>query len=332
MADSGSTHHEVRIGSFQTTESSLSQTPPHTSEAKAASIREGDVYEAEALAATEDPNRPSNWFRRLVYDWNAEVGEFLAMLVFVFIGCCITAECVFRLPHSAGSMDISICFGWGCALVGAAMVAGPTSGGHLNPAVTIGKAVFGHYPWKRVPGMVFAQTLGCFVGAFFTWCYYHPMFSVVDGGHRMSVGPKATSFIFVIQPVTSGIFTNTNLFFNEAMMTFCMLFMVHFCGDSRIHKDVTAIPIILGLLLTGVLLGGSQISAIGINPARDFGPRLFILIAGWRDTFSIHNYNFYVPLLSPIVGGIAAQGVYDYLIVPSYITNAHKAKSRPSEH
>ncbi|ORX63432.1 aquaporin-like protein, partial [Linderina pennispora] len=232
------------------------------------------------------------------------VGEFFAMFVFVFIGCCITAQAIFRMPHSEGSMDITICFGWGCALVLAVAIGAGTSGAHLNPAITIGKAVFGHYPWKRVPSMVFAQTLGSFIGALFTWLYYYPMWDLVNPGHRQSVGKAPTAEIFVIQPSKSGIYTNTNLFFNEAMMTFCMLFAVHFVADKRMTMSATTAPVLLGLMLTAILLAGSQVSAIGINSARDFGPRLFIVMAGWHDTFKVYNYYFYVPLISPIVGGI----------------------------
>ncbi|KAJ1940955.1 hypothetical protein FBU59_003651 [Linderina macrospora] len=98
-----------------------------------------------------------------------------------------------------------------------------------------------------------------------------------------------------------------------------MLFAVHFMADKRMTASTTTGPLMLGFMLAAVLYGGANINPIGINPARDFGPRLFILMAGWRDTFSAYNYYFYIPLLSPIVGGIAAQGLYDYLMIPTSI-------------
>ncbi|KAJ1954584.1 hypothetical protein EC988_002353 [Linderina pennispora] len=229
MSANNVVYHEVNIGSFTTIQ-------PSSSQGLTENLKHPVVYEE----IPELMSRPTGWFRRFLYDYNAEIGEFFAMTVFNTVG-------------SSNLAQILIATGWGCALILAATVAVGTSGGHLNPAITTDKAVFGYYPWKRVPGMVFAQTFGCFVGALFVWLYYTP----------------------------------------------CDLFLT------------------VGFVRT--LASARQLSLIAINPAHDFGHRLFILIAGWRDTFKVYSHYFYVPLLSPIVGGIATQGLYNYLVIPTSI-------------
>ncbi|KAJ1928256.1 hypothetical protein FBU59_007146, partial [Linderina macrospora] len=267
----------------------------------------------------EGPNEhpmPTNLFRRFLYVFNAEVAEFVALAIFIFLGSSINTQIILRQPSSDGSHDLTMALGWGCAVIGAVVMTCASSGSHINPAMTVSLAVFGHFPWRRVPTMVLAQCLGCFAGAFLNWLYYFPAWDLFDGGHRVSTGPKGTGFAFVAQPSAEGIYTNANLFFNEALMSFILIFFIYFVIDKRMTLSATTGALLIGLFVAAIVLAGDQyVANTALNPARDFGPRVFIYIAGWRDTFSVHNHFFYVPLIAPFVGAIAARGVYDYLIV-----------------
>ncbi|ORX66170.1 aquaporin-like protein [Linderina pennispora] len=273
---------------------------------------EGDELEAMTC--------PRNWFRRFLYTYNAEVAEFLSVSIFMMVGLSIDAQVVFRQLENTSSRDLTTALGWGGALVGGIVSSVGVSGAHLNPALTVSLAVFGHYPWRRVPGMVFAQILGGFVAAFFTWIFYFPIWDMYDGGHRQSLGPKATAGIFVVQPAIEGVYTNANLLFNEVAFTFCLMYFIFFIADKRMTLSATTGALLVALFLIAIILAGTQhIAAVGLNPARDLGPRLFILAAGWTDVFRVHGYYFYVPLVGPFIGAIAACGAYDYVVVPEEV-------------
>ncbi|KAJ1943805.1 hypothetical protein FBU59_002794 [Linderina macrospora] len=91
---------------------------------------------------------------------------------------------------------------------------------------------------------------------------------------------------------------------NEAVFSFCLFYFIFFIADKR------------------MTLRTQHIAAVALNPARDIGPRLFIFIAGWRDTYSVHNHYVFVPMVGPFIGAIAACGVYDYVIVPEEVKPA----------
>ncbi|KAJ1952155.1 glycerol channel [Linderina pennispora] len=259
---------------------------------------------------------PTNIFKRFLYVFNAEVAEFFALAIFIFLGSAIDTQIILRQPDSASTHDLSMGLGWGCAVIGAVVMSCASSGSHINPAMTVSLAVFGHFPWRRVPTMIVAQFLGCFFGAFLNWLYYFPAWDLFDGGHRRSLGPQGTALAFIVQPSVEGVYTNANLFFNEALMTFILLFFIYFVIDKRMTLSATTAALLIGLFVTAIVMAGDQyVADTALNPARDFGPRVFIFIAGYRDIFKVHNHFFFVPLIAPFVGGIAARGVYDYLIV-----------------
>ncbi|ORX69386.1 major intrinsic protein, partial [Linderina pennispora] len=237
------------------------------------------------------------------------IAEFLAMTIFMMIGLSINATVVFRAATQPDAHDLTIAVGWGCALIGGIVMSMGVSGAHLNPALTFSLAVFGHFPWRRVPGMVLAQVLGGFLAAFFTWLLYYPIW---DRFSRLTVGERATAGIFIIQPTEPGVYGNGNLVFNEIVYSFSLLYFVFFIADKRMTLSASTGAILAGLFFAATILSGTQyVAVVAMNPARDLGPRLFIWAAGWKDVFTAHNYYFYVPLVGPFIGGVAARGIYD---------------------
>ena len=90
------------------------------------------------------------------------VFEFLGTLVLMLLGDGVVANCNLKGSKGSGAGYVVITIGWGLAVMCGVFVAGPITGAHLNPAVSLGLAVSGSFPWAKIPGYVIAQMLGSF--------------------------------------------------------------------------------------------------------------------------------------------------------------------------
>ena len=145
------------------------------------------------------------------------------------------------------------------------MVAGPVSGAHLNPAVTVGLAVQGARPWDQVPFYLIGEFLGAFLGAVLVAIHYWPHWSETeDPGLKLAVfstGPaiRNTPFNFI----------------SEVIGTFVLVFVILTFGTNGTVANVgalSALPVAFLVLVIGLALGGT--TGYAINPARDLGPRI----------------------------------------------------------
>ncbi len=96
---------------------------------------------------------------------NPYVFEFLGTLILVLFGDGVCAACSLNKSKAQGAGWVVIALAWGLAVMMGVLVAGPVSGAHLNPAVTLGLAIAGKFAWSQVCGYIVAQMLGGFVGA-----------------------------------------------------------------------------------------------------------------------------------------------------------------------
>ncbi|KAI8874341.1 aquaporin, partial [Ramicandelaber brevisporus] len=241
------------------------------------------------------------------------LAEFLGTALFIFLGDSSVALTIFHKDTIGGAAYLAISMGFGLGLMCALYVAGGSSGGHFNPAVTIASAVYREFPWRRVPGYIVAQTLGAFVGAALTYAQYRSAFSDYDGGTRQVQGPHGTAGIFATYP--AGYLTNLNAAWNEGVATALLIIGIFGCTDKRGMLARSHVPIAVGLIFTTIALCIGHGTGFALNPARDFGPRVFTAIAGWgKDVFTASDYYFWIPLVVPIVGGVLGGLVYDTFI------------------
>ena len=103
---------------------------------------------------------------------NPYVFEFLGTLVLVLFGDGVCAACSLNKSKAKGAGWVVISLAWGLAVMMGVLVAGPVSGAHLNPAVTLGLAIAGKFAWGQVLGYCLAQMLGGFVGALLVYVFY----------------------------------------------------------------------------------------------------------------------------------------------------------------
>jgi len=217
--------------------------------------------------------------------------EFLGTFVLIAFGDGVVAMAVAGLNQSGRGMKIFdasgdwllITWGWAIAVTMGVYVAGGVTGAHLNPAVTFAFAVRRAFPWSRVPAYWLAQVLGAFVAAALVFIvYYAAIGSWEQANHvtRGSLGSFVTYSIFATFPAP------------------------YFLGNP-------IWPLIDQIVGTAFLLM--------LNPARDFGPRLFAALAGWGQVALpgngpwYSNY-FWVPIVGPLVGGVIGVFVYEFFI------------------
>nr|CCC94423.1 putative aquaporin 3 [Trypanosoma congolense IL3000] len=256
----------------------------------------------------EAPHGPMDinyWpLRNLRMDFREYVGEFLGTFVLLFMGNGVVATTL--LDNNLGFLSIT--FGWGIAVTMGLYVSLGTSSGHLNPAVTVANAFFGGFPWKKVPGYIAMQMLGAFVGAACAYGVYADLLNkkvsdgeIEDYAGMFSTYPRDGNSLF------SCIFGE---FICTAMLTFCV------CGIFDTHNAPATghEPLAVGALVFAIGNNVGYATGYAINPARDFGPRVFSAILYGSTVFTRGDYYFWVPLFIPLLGGIFGIILYKYFV------------------
>ena len=227
------------------------------------------------------------------------VAEFVGTALLLLLGDGVVANVVLKQTKGSGSGWIVITWGWGIAVFVAVFCVAPFSGAHINPAVTLGLAVAGQFPWADVPAYVAAQLLGATFGALLMWIHYKDHFDATDDA-------DAKLAAFCTGPAIRNFPAN---FASEVLGTFVLVFAVLYLAAPDIGLGaLDALPIGLVVFGIGLTLGGT--TGYAINPARDLGPRLvhgLVPIHGKRD--SDWSYGW-IPILAPLVGGALAAGAF----------------------
>ncbi|KAE9353557.1 hypothetical protein PF008_g4939 [Phytophthora fragariae] len=232
--------------------------------------------------------------------------EFVAVFVMMSFGLAATCQSI--LSDSKYGDFTQIVFGWGIGVLFGIHIAGGVSGSHLNPAITTTAALFGMFPWKKVPSYVAAQTLASYLAALFVYVLYRPLLNVVDPERQ------TTHAIFATYP--NEYVSNFIAFLTEMFATALLVIGVFAVLDqhNRPASPFSA-PTAVALLVVGIGMAFSVNTGCAINPARDFGPRLMMLTAGWGShVFSLNHYYFWVPIVGPTVGGALGGLVYVALV------------------
>ena len=237
------------------------------------------------------------------------LAEFLGTCVLLIFGLGVVAQTVLSRQSAGSMLSINIC--WGIAVMMGCYVSAGVTGAHLNPAVTIALAVHRRFPWPKVGPYVAAQFLGALVASFLIFVAYYDSLAAFDGGVRHVTGELATAGIWATYPQP---FTSIAIgFVNEALGTAMLMGVILGITDTRNSPVPQGLaPVIVGLLVMAIGASLGFNTGYAINPARDFGPRLFTALAGWgSDVFTAANAWWWVPIVAPCVGAVAGGWVYD---------------------
>lgn len=214
------------------------------------------------------------------------LAELVGTFILVFGGTAVAVGAILSLPTAGPAYDsLAIALAFGLTLVAVVAAVGHVSGAHVNPAVTLGMASVGKFPWKSVPYYVGAQLVGAVLGALGTWLAF-------GGPGRLEAKLAAT---YPAQGVG-----DLQAFLLEILITFVLVFVViSVATDDRAPAPIA--PIAVGFALAvGVFIAG-PVTGGAVNPVRALGP---MLVAG--DLTSAWLY-----ILGPIIGGVLAAFLYD---------------------
>lgn len=267
--------------------------------------------------------------RPLLPGWFA--GEFLGTFLLVFFGCGSVATAVLT-GAQVGIFQVAIV--WGIGIATAIYLTGSVSGAHLNPAVSIGLAVWGGFSWRRVPQYIAAQFLGALAASAVLFFIYRGTLISYEATHhivRGAPGSEATAMIFgeffpnpggkpftdeirvTVSPLAAGFIE----FVGTGILMLVILGVTNPRNSAR-PQILTAATIGLTVTILISLLG--PLTMAGFNPARDLAPRVFSSFAGWGSVpFTTNGSGWLsVYIVAPILGAIAGGGVYRALLAPHH--------------
>ncbi len=237
------------------------------------------------------------------------IAELLGTFFLILIGGGVVANVVLTGTNGQNGGWIVITTAWALAVYIGVVVAGPHSGAHLNPAVSIGLAIAGKFDWSQVLPYVGAQFAGAMLGAFFVWLFYRDHFLKTEDGALKKA-------VFCTSPAVRNYPSN---FFSEVTGTFVLLYAVFSFTDANIADSgqivglgsLGAIPVTFVVWAIGLALGGT--TGYAINPARDLGPRIVHALLPIPGKAGNDWSYAWVPVVGPIVGAGLAAALFGWL-------------------
>lgn len=233
-------------------------------------------------------------------------GEFLGTMLLIVLGGGVVAGVVLSESKGFNSGWLVITTAWGLAVTMAIYAVGNISAAHINPAVTLGLAFIGEFPWTKVPGYILAQLLGAFAGAIIVWIHYLP--------HWRKTEDQATKLaVFSTAPA---IRSTTANFISEMIATAVLLLGLLFIGANEYSEGLN--PLVVGGLIFVIGMGLGGTTGYAINPARDLGPRIahFLLPISGKGK-SDWGYAW-IPVVAPILGGALGASLYQIFYKQEY--------------
>lgn len=231
---------------------------------------------------------------------NPYMAEFVGTALLVLFGDGVVAGVLLNKSKAQNGGWIVITAGWAFGVAIPVYAIGAISGGHINPAVTIGLAVTGKFAWSQVAGYLGAQFLGALVGAVLVWLAYLAHW---EG----TTDPAMKLIVFSTVPAIRRPPMN---FITEAIGTFALMFGVMALSAYKPSAQSGLTPLLVGILVWGIGLSLGGPTGYAINPARDLGPRIahaILPIAGKGGS----DWGYaWVPVVGPLVGGILGAVAY----------------------
>lgn len=238
------------------------------------------------------------------------IAEFVGTTLLILLGNGVVANVVLNGTKGNGGGWIVITTAWGLAVFVGVVVAGPYSGAHLNPAVSLGLAIAGKFPWSELAPYVVAQLLGAMLGSTLVWLKYKDHFdATADKGLKRAC--------FCTDPAIRNPFLN---FLSEFIGTFVLIFVIFHFTNAEITDSkspvglgsIGAIPVMFLVWAIGLSLGGT--TGYAINPVRDLGPRIMHAILPITGKGNSDWSYSWIPVIGPLLGASIAALVYLYTI------------------
>ena len=252
------------------------------------------------------------------------IGETLGTFLLVLFGCGSVAVSVL---FNAYQGIIQIATVWGIGVTLAIYLTRHLSCAHLNPAVSYAMVVSKRMSARRLPTYIAAQFIGAILAGLIIYLLFGPSIIAFENAHSIIRGtPESVQTArmfgeYYASPGSSAVVSLPLAIGAEAFGTFILLLMIFAltegCNIGR-PNDALA-PMFIGLTVSSIICLIAPLTQAGLNPARDFGPRLVAWVSGWGEAaFPDHIGGFfYVYILAPIVGGIIAAIFFVHVLEPA---------------
>lgn len=238
---------------------------------------------------------------------NPYIAEIIGTGLLLLLGSGVVANVV--LPQTKGNNAgwLVITTAWALSVFTGVVVAGPYSGAHLNPAVTLGLALAGKFDWAMAPGYIAAQVFGAGLGAYLSYLMHLDHF-------KITLDPGTIAAPFGTSPAIRNLKNN---FVSEMIGTFVLVFVILYITGAKIEDSsqtpiglgsVGALPVALLVWVIGMSLGGT--TGYAINPARDLGPRIVHQLLPIKGKGNSDWHYAWVPVAGPLAGAALAAGLY----------------------
>lgn len=237
------------------------------------------------------------------------IAEIIGTMLLILLGGGVVANSVLDKTHGNNGGWIVITTGWALGVFVGVVVAGPVSGAHINPAVTLALALTGKFSWEMVPTYIAAQFIGAMLGSTIVWLIYKDHFDATED-------KDCKKAVFCTSPAIRNPFRNL---LSEIVGTFVLLLTILYFTDAAIITtntpiglgSVGAIPVAFLVWAIGLSLGGT--TGYAINPARDLGPRIMHAILPIKDKASSDWSYAWIPFFGPLIGASIAALLFLFL-------------------
>lgn len=238
------------------------------------------------------------------------LAEFIGTGLLTLMGTGVVANVILNGTKGQGGGWIVICTAWALGVFIGVVVAGPYSGAHLNPAVSVGLAMAGQFEWSQVLTYSLMQMLGAIMGSSLVWVIHKDHFDVTPD-------PLTKLSVFATGPAIRNYPINL---FSEVIGTFVLIFVILYFTPAAMGDEqgtpvglgsLGALPVAFLVWGIGLSLGGT--TGYAINPARDFGPRVvhWLLPISGKGT-SDWAYSW-VPVVGPLLGAMIAALLFMFI-------------------
>lgn len=259
-----------------------------------------------------------------MHDWRSYLAEALGTFLIVLIGVGVVHVAVL----AGGMTDLwQMAVVWGAGVGLAILVTAARSEAHLNPAVTIAMTVYRRFPPAKAVTYVGAQVLGAALAALVLHGVFHTAIVAYErreGITRGGPGSERSAMMYgeyfpnpagslAVSSVGKGTAVAA-----EAAATAVLALVIFAITDSR-RRDKPALigtAAVIGMTVAAMICVVAPLTQAGLNPARDFGPRIVAWFLGWGSVAIPGPRGGWltVYVAGPIVGALAGAGVYELLL------------------
>lgn len=257
------------------------------------------------------------------------MAELVGTFILAFFGCGSVMSAVVT-GAQVGLWQVAVVWGFGITLAIYATAA--ASGAHLNPAVTLSVVLRRRetFPPSRLLPYWAAQLAGAFLAAAVLYACFSPFIARFESAHHLARGQPGSQLsamifgeygpnpaIFGATPAAVALLSPVAIMLIEALGTAILLFFIFALTDRHNSAAPGAhlAPFFIGFSVAIIISVLAPLTQAGLNPARDLGPRLFALLAGWG-TVALPGPNgiWWAYVVGPLLGGPVGATLYDRLL------------------